>query len=247
MKLQNYVITHKESSIPNANWITPLGVGGFTSSTVAEADNTHEKNISHLNKYYCELTGIFHVWKNSNAEYIGISHYRRYLNLLPIPDNSHAWLSAETNTPILDFLQRDEQYDKALELLEHYDLILPRAVYSNISVGNDYMQAHSHHEWHKFIEILDQKYGIHNHSMIHERRNFLCNMMITRRSIFNQYCSELFDTINKVYEECGIPNEIPGARYQPFRYPGYLAERFMSAFVNVHKMKIYESNVIILT
>jgi hypothetical protein len=246
MKLQNYVITHKESPIPKANWITPLGVGGFMSANVIESDNQYDNNISHLNKYYCELTGIFHIWKNSSADFIGISHYRRYLNLLTIPDNNNAWLSAENSNPILDYLGRDEQYDKALELLEHYDFILPRAAYSNISSGSDYMQAHNQAEWHKFIEILDNKYGRQQHSMMHERRNFFCNMMITRRSMFNQYCAELFATIDKVYEEIGIPTEIPGARYQPFRYPGYLAERFMSAFVNAHKLKVFEANVIIL-
>ena len=40
-------------------------------------------NISHLNRQYCELTGIFWVWKNINkyqdAEYIGFMHYRRHL------------------------------------------------------------------------------------------------------------------------------------------------------------------------
>lgn len=246
MIFKNYVMTHKESLIPSAHWIVPLGVGGFTSATTSNTDKMHDANISHLNKYYCELTGIFHVWKNSKADYIGISHYRRYLNLIPIPDNNHPWLSVETSTPILDFLRRDEQYNNAIDLLQHYDFILPRAAYSNISAGTDYLQAHGSHEWNKFIEVLDHKYGSQKHSMTLERRNFLCNMMITRRSIFNEYCSELFDVIDKVFQDCGIPDEIPGARYQPFRYPGYLAERFMSAFINVYKPKIYEANVITL-
>ncbi|EAM0315351.1 DUF4422 domain-containing protein, partial [Campylobacter coli] len=45
-------------------------------------DNTGE-NISYLNRYFCELTGIYWAWKNydklGNPDYIGFAHYRRLL------------------------------------------------------------------------------------------------------------------------------------------------------------------------
>ena len=37
-----------------------------------------ENNISEKNPYYCELTGLYWAWKNLDAEYIGLVHYRRY-------------------------------------------------------------------------------------------------------------------------------------------------------------------------
>ena len=29
---------------------------------------------------YCELTGIYWAWKNLDADYIGLVHYRRYIS-----------------------------------------------------------------------------------------------------------------------------------------------------------------------
>ena len=43
-------------------------------------DNEGE-NISSKNKNFCELTGIYWMWKNIDANFYGMMHYRRYISL----------------------------------------------------------------------------------------------------------------------------------------------------------------------
>ena len=49
-----------------------------------QGDDTGE-NISHKNKYYSELTGIYWVWKNTRQNISGACHYRRYFTAQPEP------------------------------------------------------------------------------------------------------------------------------------------------------------------
>ena len=47
-----------------------------------QKDNTGE-NISAKNPMYCELTGLYWAWKNLDADYLGLVHYRRHFKGFP--------------------------------------------------------------------------------------------------------------------------------------------------------------------
>ena len=74
--------------MPNDDMYIPLHVGaegkkdkqGNPLDLGYQKDNTGE-NISELNASYCELTGLYWAWKNLDADFIGLSHYRRHFSL----------------------------------------------------------------------------------------------------------------------------------------------------------------------
>ena len=63
-------------------------VVGSSKNMFPELDEGREKflidephsvdNIDGRNPWYCELTGLYWLWKNSDAYYVGLEHYRRY-------------------------------------------------------------------------------------------------------------------------------------------------------------------------
>ena len=75
-----YVITHKEiEDIKDSEYKTLLV--GATKNDTFPNDYEHDdrgENISYKNDSYCELTGLYWIWKNIHTEYIGLVHYRRF-------------------------------------------------------------------------------------------------------------------------------------------------------------------------
>ena len=63
-------------------------VVGSSKNNFMELDDGREKflvdqphkgdNIDKLNPWYCELTALYYMWKNSTANIIGLEHYRRF-------------------------------------------------------------------------------------------------------------------------------------------------------------------------
>lgn len=78
-KLRIVVCCHKECAVPNDDIFLPIHVGKAVSDKELKfvGDDSGD-NISSRNRLYCELTGLYWAWKNLDADYVGLCHYRRY-------------------------------------------------------------------------------------------------------------------------------------------------------------------------
>lgn len=72
---------HKPSVLPNNPLFMPIQVGSAIAAKRMEnmSHDDEGENISAKNASYCELTAQYWMWKNQEADYYGLCHYRRFL------------------------------------------------------------------------------------------------------------------------------------------------------------------------
>ncbi|MCI7478154.1 MAG: DUF4422 domain-containing protein [Selenomonadales bacterium] len=56
----------------------PVHVGAEGKASIGYTPDNTGDNISSKNPHFCELTGLYWAWKNLDADYLGLVHYRRY-------------------------------------------------------------------------------------------------------------------------------------------------------------------------
>lgn len=80
-KIQIYQVVHRNyKNLPVLDGYVPLFVGAWNKDNIPcnYLRDDFGDNISYKNNAYCELTGLYWIWKNVNADIVGLVHYRRY-------------------------------------------------------------------------------------------------------------------------------------------------------------------------
>lgn len=72
------IATHKKYWLPKDSIYLPLQVGAEGKKDLGYVKDNIGDNISAKNANFCELTGLYWAWKNLDADYVGLVHYRRY-------------------------------------------------------------------------------------------------------------------------------------------------------------------------
>lgn len=79
MNIKILVAYHKPSPLIASDIFLPIHVGKKLSNVELniQGDDSGD-NISEKNGIYCEMTALYWAWKNLDADYIGLCHYRRF-------------------------------------------------------------------------------------------------------------------------------------------------------------------------
>lgn len=228
-----YILTHKEFHEEyDKKLYKPLLNGSYYNSKNLDyiKDDTGD-NISKLNNYYAELTGQYWAWKNSNADIIGFTHYRRWF---------------VRNLKFNKLTKQDILHD-----LKEYDIILPQKTRVKKSIKEGIIKELEKHpnygaKWEDYIKlenIIKNKFPEYYQSyndVMNNTATYTNNMFICDFSLANKYFTFLFNILNE------IKNEIDFTQYPDNnkRVLGFFSEVLLTVFVHKHKLKVKEHYIL---
>lgn len=227
------VATHKKYKMPKDEMYLPVQVGAEGKEELGYQKDNEGDNISSKNSYFCELTGLYWAWKNLNADYIGLSHYRRHFT-----DNKKVPKDEENKFKVLLNKEQTES------LLKTADIILPKK--RNYYIENLYdhykhtMYIEPLNETRKIIEEQCPKY-LTEFDKLHKRTSaHMFNMFIMKKECLDQYCDWLF----KILFE--LEKRVDPKQYDSFhaRYLGRISELLLDVWINTNNLKFEEVKVI---
>ena len=230
MNIKVYVITHKKFKEPNNQIYLPLSVGNVYHNELGYCGDDTGNNISKKNKNYCELTGLYWIWKNDKkSDVVGISHYRRYFI---------KGLFSRSKKRILD-------YKKISKYLKKYDIILPKKeTYKEIALEQFCLSSGHIDDLYKTRKIISELYPDYVESfdlIMNQNKMYQYNMLITTKKIYDDYCKWLFDILFELEKRVDLSNGY--TEYQKRIY-GFISERLLNVWVYQKKLKVKERRVI---
>lgn len=207
-------------------------------------DNTGE-NISEKRMTYCELTVMYWAWKNVQADYYGLCHYRRYLNF------SNHKFNADVFGNVLDQGITEEaitQYklmdDVIKDTVKDYDVITSCRVDVTKFPGelktirDHYAAAPDLHveDIDIMLDVIKEKqrdYYKCAKEYINGPYGYFCLLFVMKKDLFNEFCEWLFPILEEVERRIDMSTYTVEGR----RTPGHLAERLFGIFLTYHKQK----------
>lgn len=231
MNIRIIVAAHKPYQMPKDNIYLPLHVGHAGKPDIGfQGDDTGE-NISTKNANYCELTGLYWAWKNLDADYIGLAHYRRYF---------------AGNKYCKDKWERIAGKEDIEHILQNTNVILPPK--RNYFIETTYDQyAHAHHaiDLDTTEEIIKEKYPEYLpafESCMKRTSGHKFNMFIMKKELLDSYCQWLFDILFELEKRLDISDYSANDK----RVFGFVSERLMDVWIGTNQVEYQEMPVIFM-
>ncbi|UIZ98881.1 DUF4422 domain-containing protein [Acinetobacter johnsonii] len=242
-KIEVYVATHKEYIFSENHIYKPIHVGKELSSIELNilSDNVGD-NISRLNKSFCELTALYWMWKNSDADILGLVHYRRYFygtfrfNKGYIFDATDLKFFNGINVIVAI---KEKFYKKTTRKF----FIRTKEYYS---VEEQFSLNHFSKDWSKLREVIFMISSEYIESFDYVSKSTsgisLYNMFIADKEFVNMYSEWLFSILFFMSDHVDLSEY---DQYQS-RLLGFLSERLLNVFIYHHRndLNIYYRDIV---
>ncbi len=224
MKARIIIAAHKPYKMPQDEIYLPIHVGKNGREGFGIIGDDTGDNISAENPRFCELTGIYWAWKNLEADYIGLAHYRRHFSLKPKKDRFACVLSG----------------DQLEKLLGETDVVLPKKQKYYIENLYDHY-THTHKEEHLVLlrQVLAEKSPefLPEFDKLKKRTSaHMFNMFIMKRDKLDAYLNWLFDILFE------LEKRIDFSKMSAFeaRMMGRLSELMLDMWLNKNEVSYNE-------
>lgn len=228
MDVRIVVAAHKPYTMPEDGMYLPLHVGAEGKEPFGFAGDNTGEHISQKNSTFCELTGLYWAWKNLDADYIGLAHYRRHFG-------------GKGKGQPMDRVLTGKEAEK---LLAGRDGILPKKRQYVIENLYDHY-AHTCHVEPLDItgEILREKYPAYLPAFerLKTRRSaHMFNMFVLRRDHLQAYCAWLFDILFE------LERRVDADQYDTFhaRFFGRVSELLLDVWLQGNPLDCVEVPVV---
>ena len=210
-----YIATHKEFQSPGFAGYVPLQVGAALHDDFGYLRDDTGDNISTKNPNFCELTGLYWIWKNTEDEYKGLVHYRRFFG------------KSNLSKDFKDVYT----YDELVEMLSHCDMVVPYIEYFKENAKDEIlMQCCTTGIFDELSNVLAELYPdylVTYNEYFSQKKSILFNMLFCRNTIFDAYCEWLFDILFELERRVDLSSLDD---YQK-RLFGFLSERLLNVWI----------------
>lgn len=195
----------KMISIPD--YVTPVQVGAcMADKKIAELQDNTGDNISAKNRNYCELTASYFAWKNKQADYKGLCHYRRIFDIT------------------------DEQMQELIARKDEWDVILPYPSIHYPDISTQHVRYINDVDWQAMMQALEETapeyYEAYQDAVENgEQQFFNYNMLIAKQKVFDDYCDFMFRVLARA-EELTMPK----GEQRADRFAGYMGENLTTIY-----------------
>lgn len=256
MKVQIAVAYHREWPFYGNEVFVPIQVGRAKSKMLLpiEGDDNGD-NISFLNPYYCEMTATYYLWKNSEANYKGLCHYRRFFsfknetlishlvsNMALLATKLYSLFKPGLNYTRIhsEFLSIDESLDAInfsekviLKYLEQNNIDIICTKNATLSTRSVFVHF-SHLIGLKAMTVLEElmkKNTLYSYykKILNGNSYTYGNMVIMKSALFDEYCNFIFPILEEHYKQLIGNEECENPAY--LRVTGYVAEILTATFI----------------
>ena len=202
-----------------------------------------------------QAADYYTINSNQDAEYLGSACYRRFLWIDSGRDMTMKKITMTASEESYKLLTDKRMKENALKYLEESDIIINREVDVGTTVEQQYLTYEMKEYWDLFKEGIERVNPTYRSSMKWFTESTRCHfegVYITKKHLMRQLVTEYFLIMEHIWDNTTdiFPDKenrtINCSEPFPWRYPGFLMERFVPFFIHANSLKKTEVPLVLL-